>query len=262
MSIISDAGDRARFEAIALAGFPLIRHGDDISALILEALERNGLRLEDSDIVVIAHKVVSKAEGRVLDISRLTPSPRALHLAGVTGKPPALIEAILGETKDVLRAKRGVIVVEHLSGHVAANAGIDQSNADASGRDRVVQLPEDADASAEAVRKRIADAFDAKVGVVISDSLGRAWRLGTIGQAIGAAGLPALIDRRGAVDLNGRPLEVTMSGFADAVAAAAVLLMGEGDEGRPVVVIRGLKWAAPDRPAQALVRPLAEDMFR
>ncbi len=262
MTIASSAENSVRYEATALEGFPLVRPGDDVTALILDALTQNGLALQDFDILVVAQKIISKAEERILDAGRLTPSPRALELADITGKPAALVEAVLQETAEVLRAKPGVIVVEHRSGHVMANAGIDHSNTDGSAPQSVVLLPEDADASAEAIRNRLAAAFGVRLGVIISDSLGRAWRLGTVGHAIGAAGLPSLIDRRGAADLNGRPLEITMTGFADAAAAAAVLLMGEGDEGRPVVVIRGLRWTAADAPARALIRPIAEDMFR
>jgi coenzyme F420-0:L-glutamate ligase/coenzyme F420-1:gamma-L-glutamate ligase len=262
LTIASSIHSSVRYEATALEGFPLARPGDDVAALILDALTRNGLALEEFDIVVVAQKIISKAEGRVTDTGRLTPSPRALELAEITGKPPGLVEAVLQEAAEVLRAKPGVIVVEQRSGHVMANAGIDHSNTDGSAPQSVVLLPEDADASAEAIRSRLATAFGVRLGVIISDSLGRAWRLGTVGHAIGAAGLPSLVDRRGAVDLNGRPLEITMTGFADAVAAAAVLLMGEGEEGRPVVVVRGLRWTAADAPARALIRPVAEDMFR
>jgi coenzyme F420-0:L-glutamate ligase/coenzyme F420-1:gamma-L-glutamate ligase len=262
LSIARGTETSARFEAIALEDFPLVRKGDDITGLILDALLRAGLTLQAFDILVVAQKVVSKAEGRLLHLSRLTPSPRAAELAEQTGKPPQLVEAILRESGEVLKAKHGVIVVEHRSGHVLANAGIDQSNSESADPQTAVLLPEDADASAEAIRKRIFEVFGGPIGVIVCDSIGRAWRLGTVGHAIGAAGLPSVIDRRGMPDLNGRPLEITISGFADAVAAAAVLLMGEGDEGRPVVIIRGLKWTAADQPAKALIRPITEDMFR
>ncbi len=256
------AAHSERCELIALDGFPIVRPGGDVAAIIVDAVARMGLALRDFDILVIAQKIVSKAEGRLSDLAQIDPSPEAIELAERTGKAPALCEAILGESNAILRAKHGVVICEHRSGHVMANAGIDHSNTDGSGDGTVVLLPNDADASAEAIRKRLAAHYGAEIGVIISDSLGRAWRLGTVGHAIGAAGIPSIIDRRGTADLNGRPLEVTMIGFADAVAAAGVLLMGEGDEGRPVVLVRGLKWAAPVLPAKALLRPIEDDMFR
>ncbi len=247
---------------IALEGLPIVRRGDDVAAIILDALAGMGLALRDFDTLVIAQKIVSKAQGRIADLERIVPSAEARELAERTGKPPALCEAILRESSAILRAKQNVVISEHRSGHVMASAGIDQSNTDGSHAGTVVLLPEDADASAKAIRQRLAAHCGASIGVVISDSLGRAWRLGTVGHAIGAAGIPSLMDRRGTPDLNGRPLEVTMTGFADAVAAAGVLIMGEGDEGRPVVLVRGLRWAAPELPAKALLRPVEEDMFR
>ena len=256
----SHGGDR--FEVIALRDFPLVQNGDDIAALILASLTDNDVALADYDIVVIAQKILSKAEGRRIDLSRVTPSAPARALAEQSGKSAALTETILKESNAVLRVKTGVIVCEHRSGHVMANAGIDHSNTNASDPDAVILLPENADSSADAIRKSLQDALGVRIGVIVSDSIGRAWRLGTVGHAIGAAGLPALIDHRGALDLNGRPLQVTMTGFADSVAAAAVLLMGEGKEGRPVAVVKGLHWTAAENSAQALIRPTAEDMFR
>lgn len=239
-----------------------MRQGDDIAGLIADALDKNHLTLSASDIVVIAQKIVSKAEGRLVSLKALAPSARAEELARQSGKSAALVEAILQESNAVLRVKPGVIVCEHRTGHVMANAGIDHSNAENAEADSLVLLPEDADASAEAIRIRLKEISGADIGVIISDSIGRAWRLGTVGHAIGAAGVPSLIDCRGARDLNGRPLEVTMTGFADAVAAAAVIVMGEGDDGQPVVLVRGIKWAAAENPARTLIRPVAEDMFR
>lgn len=262
MTIGNEIHDGDRFEVIALRDFPLVRNGDDIAALIVASLTDNNITLADYDIVVIAQKILSKAEGRRIDLSKITASPPARALAEQSGKSAELSETILKESNAVLRVKSGVIVCEHRSGHVMANAGIDHSNTDASDPDAVILLPEDADASAEAIRKSLQHALGVRVGVIVSDSIGRAWRLGTVGHAIGAAGLPALIDHRGALDLNGRPLQVTMTGFADAVAAAAVLLMGEGNEGRPVAVVKGLHWTAAETSAQALIRPTADDMFR
>lgn len=239
--------------------------GTDLAGAILAGLERGGLELEARDIVVVAQKVVSKVEGRSVRLGEFVPSDRARELAGITGKDARLVEAVLGEAGEVLRAKPNVLIVEHRLGHVMANAGIDRSNLDAAPDDEDVALllPEDPDRSARALRARLEEATGVvPVGVIVSDSFGRAWRLGTVGVAIGIAGPPAVIDRRGDPDLWGRALEVTEVGFADAVAAAAVLVMGEGDEGRPVVVVRGLDWAESDHHAADVVRPRSEDMFR
>ncbi len=247
----------------ALAGMPLVRAGDDVAALLITALGEAGLRLRDKDILVVTQKIVSKAEDRFLDISSVTPSPGAIELAEKTGKAPKLVEAILSQSSEVVRARRGVLIVATPHGLVMANAGIDQSNLErGEAVGRVLLLPEDPDASAARIKQRLDANFGGDVGVIISDSVGRAWRLGTVGLAIGAAGVPSLLDRRGELDLSGRPLEVTEVAFADAVASAAVLAMGEAAEGTPAALVRGLDWRAAPRPATALVRPKAEDMFR
>lgn len=252
----------AKMELIALSDISLVQPGDDLAALLSAAIERACIAIEDQDILVVAQKIVSKAEARIIDAGALTPSPRALELAQVTGKSPGLVQAILNESKDILRAKPGLIVAEHRLGFVMANGGIDKSNIEAEGSEPVLLLPENPDASAAALRRVLGARFAAEIGVIISDSIGRAWRLGTLGHALGAAGVPSLIDRRGEKDLSGRPLEITMTGFADAVAAAAVLLMGEGAEACPAVVVKGLRWSAPEAPASALIRPRPEDLFR
>jgi coenzyme F420-0:L-glutamate ligase/coenzyme F420-1:gamma-L-glutamate ligase len=246
-----------------LDGIPGIEPGDDLAALLIAALERKGLGLRRRDILVVTSKIVSKAEGRYLDLAALAPSERARELAQITGKDLALVEAILAEATEVLRAKPNVLIVATRHGLVLANAGIDQSNLAAEDRGRrVLLLPEAPDTSAECLKQRLDRHFGAEAGVIVSDSAGRAWRLGTVGLAIGAAGVPSLWDRRGEKDLSGRPLEVTEVGFADAVAGAAVLAMGEAAEGTPAALVRGLDWSAPPRPAAALVRPKREDLFR
>lgn len=246
-----------------LGGIPPVRPGDDLSGLLIAALERNAIVLRNQDIVAIAQKIVSKAEGRYLDLATVEPSRRADKLAAQTKKDPHLVEAILSESAEVLRAAPNVLIAATRHGIVLANAGIDQSNLEVGDRDRrVLLLPRDPDASALRIKERIDAHFQADVGVIITDSTGRAWRLGTVGLAIGAAGVPALLDRRGEKDMTDRPLEVTEVGFADGVAAAAVLVMGEAAEGWPAALVRGMTWSAPARPASALVRPRHQDLFR
>ncbi len=254
---------RASLEISAVRGFDLVRRGDDLAQLIAAAFERSSLSLRAGDVVVVAQKIVSKAEGRLVDLATVTPSPRAIALAADIGKDPRLVEVILSESVRVVRKRPGLLIVEHRLGFVMANAGVDQSNVAApDGKPLVLLLPEDPDASAAALRERLRTLTGAAVGVVVNDSFGRAWRRGTVGVALGAAGLPALIDLRGRPDLFGRTLEVSIIGFADEIAAAASLLMGQADEGRPVVLMRGLEWSAPPSPAATLVRPPAEDLFR
>jgi coenzyme F420-0:L-glutamate ligase/coenzyme F420-1:gamma-L-glutamate ligase len=246
-----------------LRGLPRVVAGDDVAALVVAAIERQQLSLRAQDIVVIAQKIVSKAEGRIVDLAEVRPSPRAVELAAVTVKDARQIELVLQESDEVLRAKKNVIVVAHRLGLVMANAGIDRSNVETDAiAEPVLLLPVDPDGSAAAIKARLDQHFGASVGVIIADSVGRAWRLGTVGLAIGAAGVPSLIDRRGERDLNGRPLEVTEVAFADSVASAAVLVMGEAAEGTPACIVSGLTWTAPEKAARALVRPPAEDMFR
>lgn len=247
----------------ALGGIPKVRPGDDVAALLIAALERSGHTPQPSDILVVTQKIVSKAEGRYLDLATVEPGSRARELAAVTRKDARLVEAILSQSAEVLRAAPHVLVTVTHHGLVMANAGVDQSNLEAGddGR-RVLLLPEAPDRSARRIKERIDAHFGADTGVVISDSAGRAWRLGTVGLAIGAAGVPSLIDGRGDRDLAGRPLEVTEVGFADGVAAAAVLAMGEADEARPAALVRGLRWTAAPRPAAAVLRPKAQDLFR
>lgn len=243
---------------------PMIGPGADLAGEIIEAAARANVTFKTGDIVVVAQKVVSKVEGRLVRLEGIEPSDRACALAGKTSKDPRLIEVVLSESVEVLRARLNVLVVEHRLGHVMANAGIDRSNLDAAPDDQdiVLLLPKDPDRSAADLRRRLEAATGKRIGVIISDSFGRAWRVGTVGVAIGVAGPPALLDRRGNPDLYGRPLQSTEVGFADAVASAAVLAMGEGDEARPVVVVRGLEWSDSGQTARDVLRPREEDMFR
>ena len=246
-----------------LKGIPRVKPGDDLATLLIEAITETGLAPQTGDILVVAQKIVSKAEGRIFDLASVTPSPRAHELAGVTGKDPRLLELVLSESTEVLRAKRNVIVVAHRLGLVMANAGIDQSNVEANGMaEPALLLPEDPDANAAALKTRLDAHYAASLGIVISDSIGRAWRLGTTGTAIGAAGVPSLVDQRGDTDMNGRVLMVTETAFADSVATAAVMAMGEAAEGTPAALVRMPVPKAPEKPARALVRPKNEDMFR
>ncbi len=212
---------------------------------------------------MIAQKIVSKAEGRSIDLATVIPSPRAVELAAEVGKDPRLVEVILSESTRVVRSRPNLLIMQHRLGFVMANAGVDHSNvAPTDGIDRALLLPVDPDGSAERLRAALEAKFGVRLAVIISDSFGRPWRRGTVGVAIGAAGLPSLIDMRGKPDLFGRTLEVTVIGFADEIAAAAGLLQGQAAEAQPVVVVRGLAWTAPDAPVNELVRPPEEDLFR
>jgi coenzyme F420-0:L-glutamate ligase / coenzyme F420-1:gamma-L-glutamate ligase len=247
----------------ALTGIKLIEPGDDLGAITVEAFAANGLAPQECDVLVVAQKIVSKAEGRYVDVATVRPSETAMALAAKTDKDPRFVEVVLSESKRVVRHRPGLLIVEHRLGFVMANAGIDHSNLPlGDGVDRVLLLPKDPDGSAARLRQHVISALGVRIGVVISDSFGRPWRKGTVGIALGAAGLPAVIDMRGHPDLFGRELLVTETGFADEIAAAAGLLMGQADEAIPMVVVRGLGWSAPDAPAATLVRPAENDLFR
>jgi coenzyme F420-0:L-glutamate ligase / coenzyme F420-1:gamma-L-glutamate ligase len=251
----------ARLELFALPGLPMVREGDDLPALIVAGLDRCGQRLRDRDVVVVAQKIVSKAEGRMVDLANVVPSSRAVALAAEVGKDPRIVEAVLSESVKVVRSRPNLMIMQHRLGFVMANAGVDQSNvAEADGRHRALLLPLDPDGSAARIRAALARHAD--VGVVISDSFGRPWRRGTAGVAIGSAGIPSVIDLRGQPDLFGRTLEVSIIGFADEIAAAASLLQGQAAEAQPVVVVRGLTWNAPDMPVADVIRPPEEDLFQ
>jgi coenzyme F420-0:L-glutamate ligase/coenzyme F420-1:gamma-L-glutamate ligase len=245
----------------ALGGVPMVGAGDDLAGMILAAVDHDGHRLQDGDIVAIAQKIVSKAEGRLVDLATVSPSPRAEALAIEADKDPRLMELILGESQDVLRIRKGAIIVRNKLGLVLANAGIDQSNVDHAGSAQALLLPVDPDASARALRDAFRARAGADVAVLIIDSLGRAWRTGTIGTAIGVAGMPGMIDLRGRPDLHGRKLETSELGFADEIAAAASLVMGQADEGRPIVLVRGIGYDRRDGDAAELIRPRHMDLF-
>jgi coenzyme F420-0:L-glutamate ligase/coenzyme F420-1:gamma-L-glutamate ligase len=251
----------ARLELFALPGLPMVRAGDDLPALILAGLDRAGQTLHDRDVVVIAQKIVSKAEGRTVDLADVVPSPEAVALAAQVGKDPRIVQVVLSDSTKVVRSRPNLMIMQHRLGFVMANAGVDQSNvAEADGHHRALLLPVDPDGSAAAIRTALAP--HANIGVIISDSFGRPWRRGTAGVAIGSAGLPSVIDLRGQPDLFGRILEVSIIGFADEIAAAASLLQGQAAEAQPVIVVRGLTWNAPDIPVADVIRPAEEDLFQ
>ncbi len=244
-----------------LPGIPFIRRDDDLAKIILHAISRARLNLEDGDIFVVAQKVVSRAEGRLVDLRTVTPSAEAKALAAKVEKDPRLVELILRESAEVLRTAPGVLIVEHKLGFVCANAGIDHSNV--CGDDEcVLLLPEDPDASAAQLRRRLEEATGKRLGVLINDSHGRAWRLGTVGVAIGVSGVPALVDVRGRHDLVGRELRTTQIGAADELAAAASLVMGQAAEGIPVLHVRGFPYPLRESRLQELIRPKEKDLFR
>jgi coenzyme F420-0:L-glutamate ligase/coenzyme F420-1:gamma-L-glutamate ligase len=248
---------------IGLSGIPMVRSGDDLGAITMAGFAATGIAAEDGDVVVVAQKIVSKAENRFVDVTAVEPSEEALALAPQVEKDPRLVQVVLSESKRIVRYRQNLMIAEHRLGYVMANAGIDHSNvAPGDGVERVLLLPVDPDASAEALRRRLFELSSKRIAVIISDSFGRPFRRGTVGIALGAAGLPAVIDWRGQPDLFGRKLEVTETGFADEIAAAASLVQGQADEARPIVVVRGLTWSAPDAPGAALVRPPEHDLFR
>lgn len=246
-------------ELFAPKGFPMIKAGDALLPAIEKTLDANGLVLHDQDILVITQKVVSKSENRYVRLDQVMPSRRALQLAEVCAKDARLVELVLRESDRVVRCAKDVLIVRHRLGFVSANAGIDRSNIEA-GDEQALLLPIDPDASAARLRAQIREARGRDVGVLIIDSFGRPWRLGTCGVAIGSAGLVALKDYRGLPDLAGRRLEVTEIAQADEIAAAASILMGPSDLALPLVLVRGLRCAGNGRAAD-LVRPAATDLF-
>jgi coenzyme F420-0:L-glutamate ligase / coenzyme F420-1:gamma-L-glutamate ligase len=247
-----------------VAGLPLIRPGDDLAQLIVERLQAAGCSLQAGDIVVVAQKVVSKAEGRLVRLAGVEPDARALELAGITGKDPRVVQVILDDSREVIRARRGLLIVEQRSGWVCAHGGVDRSNVEPGpeGDDLLALLPLDADASAGRLRGRLAELTGVAPAVLVNDSHGRAWRMGTTGVCIGCAGLPPLWNQRGLHDLYGYELTASEECIADELAAAASLLMGQSAEGRPVVVIRGYRPPPGTAPAIAIQRPAHMDVFR
>jgi coenzyme F420-0:L-glutamate ligase / coenzyme F420-1:gamma-L-glutamate ligase len=236
--------------------------GDDLARLLAEALSAAGLVPQRHDVLMVTQKIVSKAEGRFVELASITPGPKAIELAAITRKDARFVELVLAESTAVVRTAPDVLITRHRSGHIMANAGIDRSNMGPGSQDRALLLPLDADASAQRLRTALGAYWPQPPAVLISDSFGRPWRLGVTNVAIGASGLPALVDRRGETDRNGRKLEVTQVALGDMIASAGGLVTGEGAEGVPAVLVRGLRWETEDRPAAALVRPPAEDLFR
>ena len=245
-----------------LRGVPLVRPGDDLARIVMDALLASAEQLQAGDVVVLAQKIVSKAEGRMVDLRSVAPSPRAEELARATDKDPRVVELILAESTEVLRQRPGAIIVVHRLGLVLANAGIDASNVGPDGEDQVLLLPVDPDRSCAQLREGLRERTGVDVGVLIIDSIGRAWRNGTIGTALGVSGLPGLLDLRGNPDLFGRPLRITEIGLADELAAAASLMMGQGSEGRPIVLARGVPYGRREGSAKELIREKSLDLFR
>jgi coenzyme F420-0:L-glutamate ligase/coenzyme F420-1:gamma-L-glutamate ligase len=263
-----------------LPSIPLIRPGDHLAVIILAALHASSLTLHNNDILVITSKIVSKAEGRLVNLTAIMPSKEALELAARSEKDSRMVELILQESREVLRIRPGTIIVEHRLGFVCANAGIDHSNINPSlpvgegpgpalsevegvrPEDWVLLLPEDPDRSAAEIRRKLEAASGARLGVMIIDSHGRAWRLGTVGMAIGLSGLPGVVDERGWQDLFGYTLQITVVGVADEMAAAASLVMGQASEATPVVHVRGFPYPLREGSLSELIRPREQDLFR
>ena len=248
-------------EIIPVTGLPEIKEGDALAPLILEALETGGMKIQDRDVLVLAQKIVSKAEGRILDLKSVEPSPEAFDIANRDGRDPRLVEAVLRESNEIVVASERALIVEHRTGAVCAHAGIDRSNVGGD-EDHVLLLPQDADASARKLHEEIQSAAGVFVPVLIVDTQGRAFRRGVVGVAIGCASLEPLVDLRGEKDRSGRALEITILAHADEIAAAASLVMGQDKQGVPAVLIRGLKYHAGDAPARTLYRTKEEDLFR
>ena len=258
----------------SLINFPLIRQDDDLADIILKSLQVNKIELEDNDVLIIAQKIVSKAEGRMVNLATVTPSDHAIKLAEETQKDPRLIELILSESNEVLRTRTGTIIVEHKLGFVCANAGIDHSNVSPfialSGaivetkqtKEMVLLLPQDPDLSSRKMRDEIESKTGKRIGILIIDSHGRAWRNGTVGSTIGMSGVPGLEDLRGKPDLFGNELRITQVGVADELAAAASLMMGQAAEGTPVIHVRGFPYPLREGALKELIRPKEQDLFR
>lgn len=251
----------AQLTVTPLRGIPMVRQGDDLATIVGRSISSSNVALEDGDIVVVAQKIVSKAEGRLVRLDDVEPTADAVRLAEKTDKDPRLVELILRESTDVVRAVPGVLIVRHRLGIVSANAGIDQSNIDHADGDCVLLLPKNPDASARRLRADLVANTTRQLGVIISDSVNRPWRLGSVGIAIGCAGALALDDRRGTNDLYGRQLKITMTNRADSVATAALLVMGETSEGVPAAIVSGLDPGDTSQDAADCIRPIEDDLF-
>ena len=247
-----------------LLNFPLIRQDDNLADILVKSLQETQIELHDNDIIVLAQKIVSKSEGRMVNLATVTPSQHAIELAQKADKDPRVMELMLQESNEVLRIRVGTIIVEHKLGFVCANAGIDHSNVMSGGNteDYVLLLPEDPDRSARNIREKIKQTTGKTIGVMIIDSHGRAWRNGTVGICIGLSGLPAIVDERGWKDLFGYALKITIVGVADELAAAASLVMGQAAEGIPAVHVRGFPYPLGEGALKDLLRPKEQDMFR
>jgi coenzyme F420-0:L-glutamate ligase/coenzyme F420-1:gamma-L-glutamate ligase len=251
----------ADLRIVAVPDYPLVQAGTDLVAELLRCLGDGPLTLQDNDVVAFAQKIVSKSEGRLIELARITPSAKALELSALVQKDARLVELVLRESRRIVRTAKDVLIVEHRLGFIMANAGIDQSNVSGSS-DSALLLPEDPDRSAQALRAAILERTGRAVAVLVTDSFGRPWRVGTTGVAIGAAGIASIVDLRGTPDMFGRTLRVSVVGHADEIAAAASLVMGQAAERRPVVIVRGLPASTEHCSAQALLRPPREDLFR
>ncbi|MFH2038738.1 MAG: coenzyme F420-0:L-glutamate ligase [Chloroflexota bacterium] len=252
-------------ELTPLKSFPLVKTGDDLVEFIIASLSATNIALENNDILVLAQKVVSKSEGRQINLESVKPSLRAIEIGIRCEKDPRFIELVIQESKSVLRVRVGTIIVEHKLGFVCANAGIDHSNVcleNNTSENIVLLLPEDPDKSAKIIKKRLDSFFGVNIGILIIDSHGRPWRLGVVGTSIGVAGLPSLVDMRGKPDLFGEELRITQIAVSDELAGAASLMMGQANEGLPVIHVRGFPYPLDDGKFQDLLRPYELDMFR
>ena len=267
-----------------LPEIPLIQKGDNLAEIILQSCQLANLQLRDNDILVLAQKIVSKSEGRLINLADVKPSPRAFQLAEETDKDPRVVELILAESNEIVRKRPGLIVVEHKQGFICANAGIDRSNVRpplappeggrtspfplrgkvrmGAGNEHVLLLPKDSDKSAKELREKLEEATGTKLGILIIDSHGRAWRNGIVGITIGISGIPAVVDKRGDLDLFGQELKITKIGAADELAAAASLMMGQSNEGKPIVHVRGFPYPLRESKLDELIRPKEMDLFR
>jgi coenzyme F420-0:L-glutamate ligase/coenzyme F420-1:gamma-L-glutamate ligase len=253
------------FQVIGIPGLPMVQAGDDLAELVLDGVAAAGQTLQNGDCICLAQKIVSKSEGRLVPLAGISPGAEAVALAEETEKDPRLVELILSESTELMRKRPGVLIMRHRLGLVGAHAGIDQSNVEHDGGESALLLPEDPDASADRFRAALMDRLGIDAGVIITDSANRPWRLGTVGIAIGVAGMTALDDHRGGSDMFGRELKVTLINRADAIAGAATLVMGETTEGVPVAVVRGLPLVVGANGAQQasdIYRPLEEDLCR
>ncbi|MDE2563090.1 MAG: coenzyme F420-0:L-glutamate ligase [Sphingomonadales bacterium] len=250
------------YSVMPIDDLPEFAGGEDLPGLLAERLRRDAPGLMSGDVLVVTQKIVSKAESRFVDLAEVIPSAEAAALAAEVDKTPALVELVLRESSEVVRKARNVLITRHRLGCVMANAGIDASNVGPGRSGQVLLLPQDPDLSAARIADACERAAGVRPGVIISDSFGRPWRIGTVNVAIGVAAMPAVVDQRGGPDRDGRVMQVTQIGLADAVAAAAGLVMGEGAEGLPAAIVRGLGFSGPAQDSRAIVRPTAEDLFR